>query len=318
MRRLLSIFLSCLICTALAAQKVTFMPQWTAQTQFAGYYVALEKGFYKDEGLDVTIRHIGNTSTDAIIDQLVSGKVDIAGQQLLPAIIARSDGARIVNVMQLTQVCGLCCVARKPLHQPEDLAGLTIGRWTTSYIELADVLEILKGINATWVSALSPVNLYMFEAVDAIMCTSYSELNALLLKKGNIPEENILHFSEHGFNSPEDGLYVTERYLKRNRETVEKFVRASKKGWDYAKEHQEEALAITKHHTCANHIITNDVMQRNMLEAYLKLLVNPQSGVMDYAPVSEETFNRLNSVLFSTGYIDNMLDYNEMIRCVGE
>lgn len=318
MRRLLSISLSCLICTALAAQKVTFMPQWTAQAQFAGYYVALEKGFYKDEGLDVTIKHIGNTSTDSIIDQLVSGKVDIAGQQLLPAIIARSDGARIVNVMQLTQVCGLCCVARKPIGKPDDLAGLTIGRWTTSYIELADVLEILKGINATWVSALSPVNLFMFEAVDAIMCTSYSELIALLLKKGNIPEENILYFSEHGFDSPEDGLYVTERYLKRNRETVEKFTRASKKGWSYAMEHQDEALAITKKYTAANHIITNDVMQRRMLEAYLKLLVNPESGKSDYAPVSEEVFNKLNNILFSAGYINDMLDHKEMIRCVGE
>ncbi|MBP9998275.1 MAG: ABC transporter substrate-binding protein [Bacteroidales bacterium] len=315
MRKVLTIFFLSLICTTLAAQKVTFMPQWTAQAQFAGFYVAKEKGFYEDEGLDVTIKHIGNTSTETVMDQLLSGKVDIAEQQLLPSMIERSEGAKLVNVWQLTQVCALCAVAKKPLSTPEDLEGMTIGRWTTAYIELADVLQIINGINAKWVSAFNPVTLFMYGAIDATLCTSYHELNSILLKKGNIPEENILRFSEFGFNSPEDGLYVTEKYYKRNKPAIEKFVRASRRGWDYARQNVKEALEITRKYTDEGHVITNDVMQEHMLKEYLKLIVNPDTGVADYAPVKEDVFINLNKLLYDIGYITRHLDYKEMIKC---
>lgn len=315
MKRLILIITAViLLCPDLDAQKVRFMPQWTAQAQFAGFYVAQEKGFYKEEGLDVVIEHIGSTSSKSIMDHLVEGDVDIAVQQLLPAIITRSDNRKIVNVMQLQQVSGLCCVSRAPISRPEDLMSLSIGRWATVYNEFADVLEILKGINANWITALSPVNLFLFKAVDAALCESYNELNQILMAEGDIPQSHILRFAEHGFDCPEDGLYVTERYYKKHRDTVEKFVRASKKGWEYSREHQEEALEISQKYIKSNHIITNNVIQKLMLEECLRLQINPVTKIADFAPVSEEVFNSLNEVLFNTGYITRMLDYSELIK----
>ena len=83
-------------------KKIVFMPQWTPQAQFAGYYVAFEKGFYKEAGIDVEIRHIPLNSTESVSGYLLSGDVQIVGQQLIQSIISRSDGNDIVNVMQMT------------------------------------------------------------------------------------------------------------------------------------------------------------------------------------------------------------------------
>lgn len=304
----------CLNVRAQEKTKITFVPQWTPQAQFAGFYVAKEKGFYEDEGLDVVIEHITQQSTENVSDRLLSGSAQIVVQQLLQSIIARSDGKPLVNVMQITQESGLWCVGRGPLKQAEDLDGLTVGRWKAGYSEFCDIMEVNKGINVKWVPFINGINLLVFGAVDAILCYSYSEYISLQLTTGRIPDSHVLKFSEHGYDCPEDGLYVTEDYYKQNKDKVEAFVRASKKGWQYARDNREEALEITQEYLDEGKISTNRVMQRMMLDGYLELQVNPETGVADYARVNEKVFNDINGALLQTGYITRTVDYNEFVK----
>lgn len=296
------------------AQKITFMPQWTPQSQFAGYYVARDKGFYTEEGLDVDIIHLGASSTESVLDVLKSGTAQIVGQQLLQAIVARADGTPIVNVLQLTQKSGLMCVSREPISKPEDLDGKRIGRWRQGYSEFCDIMEMSTGIYIDWIPFVQGINLYVFGAVDATLCYSFSEYIALQMAMGDIPAEQIIRFSDFGYNVPEDGLYTLDDYYDTNKDVVDKFIRASKRGWDYARTHRDEAVEITYRYIEKGNIVTNLATQKHMLDEYLDLQVNPATGVADYAPAKEEDFNEMVNALIDTGYIYGEVDYNEIYR----
>lgn len=309
---LLSVFLLC-AGLVLHAQKITFMPQWTAQAQFAGFYVALEKGFYADEGLDVTIKHIESNSSLTVLEHLAKGDADIAEEMLLNGVAARARGQKIINVMQLVQESALCCVTDFPVSSINDLRGKKVGRWLTAYGNIGEVMEQMNHFEINWVNAYNPINLFLYKALDATLCASYNELISISLTLGGIPEDHILRFSQQGLNIPEDGLYVTEKYYKKNKDNVDKFVNASKRGWDYAREHVDEALAITRKFIDENHIVTNSMKQRMMLEEMLRLSVNYVSGEADYAPVDRELFDASNKILFSLGAIDRIVEYDELI-----
>lgn len=296
------------------AQKVTFMPQWTPQTQFAGYYVARDKGFYAEEGLDVDIIHLGASSTESVLDVLKSGTAQIVGQQLLQAVVARADGTPIVNILQLTQKSGLMCVSREPISKPEDLDGKRIGKWRQGYSEFCDIMEMSKGIYIDWIPFVQGINLYVFGAVDATLCYSFSEYISLQMAMGDIPEGQIIRFSDFGYNVPEDGLYTLDEYYDTHKDVVDKFVRASKRGWDYARTHRDEAVEITYRYIDKGHIVTNLATQRRMLDEYLDLQVNPVTGVADYAAAREDDFNEMINALIDTGYIFGEVDYNEIYR----
>lgn len=296
------------------AQKLTFMPQWTPQAQFAGFYMAQEMGFYAQEGLDVEIRHIKANSTESILTQLVSGKVQIAGQQLLQSIIARSDGQKILNVMQITQKSGLWCVSHTPVSKPEDLQGMKIGRWKSGYSEFCDILETYNKLHINWVPFINGINLYVYGAVDATLCYSFSEYIALQLAIGDIPDNQVLKFSDFGYECPEDGLYVTEEYYAQNKDAVDKFVRASKKGWEYARTHKKQTLEVVMRICSENHIVTNRAMQERMLDNYISLQTNPSTGKIDFAPVTLPVYNDVTKALLETGYIVNKPEYKEVIR----
>lgn len=313
MKRILVPLLFLVSAACAYSQKVVFTPQWTAQAQFAGYYMALEKGFFAEEGLDVEIRHSGQNSTEKNDELLVKGETQIAGIQLIQAIINRADGKSLVNVLQLTQKSGLWCVSRNPISDPVQMNGMRIGRWKVGFSEFCDMVECYKGIKVNWIPFINGINLYVFGAVDATLCYSYSEFISLELAMGKIPEDHILKFSEFGYNCPEDGLFVTEEYYAANKETVDKFVRACKKGWDYARNHRQEAVDVTMRICKENHVATNRAMQSKMLDSYLDLQKG-EDGSSDYAPVTKPVFDDIVGALLNTGYITKTVNYNELIK----
>ena len=293
---------------------VVFTPQWIPQNQFAGFYVAKEKGFYEQEGLNVKFRHIGINSKKTSLQILQEGKADIAGMQLLQAIVARSMGAPVVNVCQITQMSGLWVVAHRPIREPKDLNHMRVARWQFGYAELFDVLCHDFNLDLETVPFIHNLSLFTYDAVDATLCYSYSEYLGLLLSMGRIPEEHVLRCHDHLPRTPEDGLYVTEEYYKANKDTIDAFVRASQKGWEYTAEHMDEACAITRKYIETGHVSSNPAMERMMLKEFLRLQVNPTSGMRDFAQVPEDVFNRLVDSMCRAALIQKPVSYHEMIR----
>ncbi|MDO4222127.1 MAG: ABC transporter substrate-binding protein [Akkermansia sp.] len=293
---------------------VVFAPQWIPQAQFAGYYVAKEKGFFEQEGLNVTFNHVGINSKETSLELLKEGKAHIAGLQLMQAIVARAQGEPIVNVCQVTQISGLWVVAHRPIRELKDLNHMRVARWQSGHSELFDVLSHEFNLDIEWVPISRSVNLFIYGAVDATLCYSFNEYLGLLLSMGRIPEENVLRCHDHGPRVPEDGLYVTEQYYKDNKATIDAFVRATKKGWDYAAAHPEEACALSHRYVEAGHVSSNPVMERMMLKECLRLQVNPDTGKRDYAQATEEVFNKLVDAMYRAAVIMKTVNYQEMIR----
>ena len=293
---------------------ITFMPQWTPQTQFAGYYVAIEKGFYEEEGVSVVLDHFGGSSTGTAIERIAQGKADIITSQLVSAMIARDQGLPLINVLQTSQLNGLMCAAHFPIDSPQALDSTRVGRWKVGFGEICDLFCYKNHLSLEWIPYIQGINLYVSGAVDALLCYSYSEFILLELATGGIPPENVVRFRDYGLNYPEDGLYVTEAYYRAHPETVDKFVRASRRGWEYAREHPEEALEISMRVVQMFNVATNRVLQQRMLKEILNLQVNPVTGRADFAPVSRAVFDELNASLHETGHLHSDLKYEDLIR----
>ena len=293
---------------------VVFMPQWTPQSQFAGYYLALEKGFYDDEGINVIIRHTTVSSVKSPSDELVEGEVQIAGLQLMQALEQRAQGKPLVNVLQTSQRCGLVCVGQGPIRRLEDMDSLRIGRWKVGHAEIAHIVEVEKQLDIDWVYFYTGTNLFVYKAIDACLCYTYNELLQLRFALGEIPEENILHFADYGFNYPEDGLYVTEDYYARHRDEIAKFVRASKRGWEYAHAHPDEALELSMKYVDRFKIQTNRYHQKMMLEEVLRNQLEPGDEMPAFRPVDRGIYGEMCEKLLQNGFLAEKVPYDQMIK----
>lgn len=314
-KRTVTIALAIVTAIALHAREtVRFMPAWTPQAQFAGFYVALDMGFYDEEDLDVVIEHMGINSSKPGIVRIAEGEIDMIGSHPIQALIARDTGTKVVNTLQVTQNTGIMVVSHKPIVNLQSLEGAKIGRWQSGFSEICELSCKANNLNVIWVPFLNGINLFLSGAVDATVAMSYNEYNLLVEATGGIPEENCIHFSDYGYDIPEDGVYVTEEYYNTHRETVEKFNRATCRGWDYCIEHPDKALDIVMKWTEKTGIRTNRYHQSLMLKSMNGLIVNPRTGKADYSPIPEDKFNRLIQALIDMQYISSPTSYKEFIK----
>jgi len=293
--------------------KVTFSPNWNAQSQYAGYYVAKEKGFFRAEGLDVDIVHLPVTSSADLTDELADGKVDIINIHLVTAMVQRASGRRLVNVLQTSQNSSLMFVSHAPVKSVFNDHRSRIAVWKNcSEVASMVINDMMKG--CTVVPILQSISVFYSGAVDAVTATSYNEYYKILQAEGIVPEENVFRCSGSVYNYPEDGLYVTESYYKKHKKDVAAFCRAVKKGWDYTREHPDEALEMVRIYTGRDNIKTNGYHQRKMLEEVLRLQVNPATGDADYAPVPEELFDEIVLKMYNQKLIPCQITYRDFIR----
>lgn len=288
-----------------AAQQITFSPQWTPQSQFAGYYAALENGYYADAGLDVSIVH--PTTSYSSISMLKDGTSDIITCELIQAMMTIDDDVRFVNLLQTTQHSTLVLVARAGnVTHLSDLAGCRIGTWKVGFNEIPHMIDEEQHLDIEWVKFLNSLNLYIAGAVDATLAKSYNEL--ILFSMSGITPGSVLHFSEHGYDFPEDGLYVSEDYYRNNPENCQKFAEASRKGWDWVRNNREKALDIVMKYVREANVPTNRYNQKWMLDAILEAQEDIKGGQPSYT-LDEDSFNQLNEALKKYGYISKSVEY---------
>ena len=291
------------------AQQITFTPQWTPQSQFAGYYAALENGYYAEAGLDVTIKH--PTASYSSMSMLQDGTATIVTAELIRAMMATDGEVRLVNLMQTTQHSTLVLISRiEEVHELADLAGRRVGTWRAGFSEIPHMIDDEQQLGIEWVQFTNPLNLYISGAIDAALAKSYNE--QVLFSMSGITPASVLRFADMGYDFPEDGLYVTEAYYKKHPEQCRLFAEASRKGWEWVRSHREEALAMVMKHVKAENIPTNIYVQKWMLEAVLE----EQEDVKGQAPsysLSADDFDRLNALLLEHGYIRKPIVYNRFV-----
>ena len=291
-------------------QRITITPKWTAQAQFTGYYVADKMGFYKEEGLDVRIIH--PAISESSFSVLQNGKSQVAVMNLSFALTARASGAKIINIMQTSQENSLMLVSRHPLNDITSLKQKDIAVWNHLSQNLLDRISARYQLNCKWIRFNSGVNLFLAGAVDICLVGSYNEY-LQLAEYGLRPDDTyLLHFSDYGYDLPEDGLYVTDEFYQAHPDIIPKLVRASIRGWEWANEHKEKALDIVMDIVHENNIGTNRYHQRKMMEEILRLQVDKSCNKRTYL-LSPEDFESTSDILLN-GLERENIHYTDFVK----
>ena len=181
------------------AQQITFTPQWMPQSQFAGYYAALENGYYAEAGLDVIFKH--PSASYSSMSMLKDGTSNIITAELIRAMIATDKEVRLVNLLQTTQHSTLVLISRiKDVRQMADLAGRRVGTWRAGFSEIPHMVDDEQQLSIEWVQFTNPLNLYISGAIDAALAKSYNE--QVLFSMAGITPECVLRFADMGYDFP--------------------------------------------------------------------------------------------------------------------
>ena len=256
-----------------------FTPQWTAQAQFAGYYVAEAKGFYREAGVKVKIEH--PTTTQPAMSRLRSNACQATTLQLCQALEIINDGIPLVNILQTSMNNAMVIVSARG-KDPLTQKGAKVGIWSVGFGQLAMCMSYMDHLNYEWVRFAQNINLFLSGALDATLAMSYNEYNQLVQAGIEMTDKNVYRFCDHGYNVQEDGVYMSRDYYEKHREQAKKFAKASRKGWEWAAQHPEETLDIVMQYVDKEHIATNRVMQRLMLKEILRLQVDRESKQREF------------------------------------
>ena len=306
---LLTLFCSLLAGAQPIGSKIVFTPQATAQAQFAGYYVALEQGFYAEEGLEVVIVH--PYVTQSAVESIWEG-VCIATTLPLPMAMKTIDnGLPLVNILQTSMNSGLMVVSRSG-EDPWALKKARVAAFRAGFGLMAQAYAALHQIDFEPVMTASMVNLFTAGAVDATLAMSFDEYYKLLQTGLVSPDRGIYRFEEGEYNIQEDGVYVTRAFYEAHREACEGFARASRRGWEWVSEHREEALDLVMRYVKEHRIATNRTLQGLMLDEVLRLQQDRDSGVREFR-LRRDMVEKANDTMFRAGVLIGPVTYEELM-----
>ena len=238
---------------ALAGDKVTLQLKWVTQAQFAGYFVAKDRGFYKDEGLDVTIKPGG---PDVAPPQVIAGGgADVIIDWMPSALASREKGLKLVNIAQPFKRSGMMLTCRKDsgVKTPSDLPGRTLGVWFYGneypFLSWMSQLGVPTDGSAQGVTVLKQgfnVDPILQKQADCVSTMTYNEYWQIIDAGLGADELVTFKYEDQGVATLEDGLYVLEDNLNDPAfvEKMARFVRASMKGWAWARENSDTAADI--------------------------------------------------------------------------
>jgi len=311
---MLSIWLwGCLLATGAARGdapvSVDFLPQWSPQSQFAGYYVADAKGFYERRGLTVNVLRGGPDRPAGV--QLSNRRVTFTTLFLTEGIALRDQGVPLVNIGQIVQRSALMLVALKKsgIRSPDDLDGRRVSVWDDFRLQpLAFFRQ--NHLSVSLVPQGYTPNLFLMGGVDAASAMWYNEYHVILNSGIDADELSTFLLADYGFNFPEDGIYCLEETLHRDPEAVRAFVQGSIEGWRYTFDHPEEAMAIVMACVDAANLPTNRVHQRWML-ARMGDIICPGGNCAEMGRLNEANYLFVARQLRDNGIIQAIPDYQE-------
>ncbi len=290
--------------------------QWSPQSQFAGYYVALEKGFYRARGVDLTLVD-GGPDVDGVA-MLRTGEADFATLFLTGALQAVDEGVPLRLVRQIVNESMVLLVGRKDagIREVGDLHGRRVSLWTRQDIRAPfQVFFAMNGLQVEVVPQYHSVNLFLRGGVDACAAMRYNELYRLYLAGLDFEDLTVFPIHEGANQVPEDGIYAREDFVREHPDVARAVAEASLEGWRYAAEHPEEALDIVMRRVRKAHIPVSRVQMRWMLESLLPSIRHPDPGGVEAPPggLSEADYLHTVDLLFQAGVLRETLPWDRFV-----
>ena len=290
-----------------AADKVTIQLKWVTQAQFAGYYVAQEKGYYKAEGLDVTIKPGGpDISTPQVI---AGGGADVIVDWMPSALASREKGVALVNIAQIFNRSGMMLTCRKDsgIRSPSDFRGKTLGVWFYGneypFLSWMSQLGILTTGGSNGVTVLKQgfnVDPIFQKQAHCVSTMTYNEYWQVV-DGGLSPSELVVYkYEDQGVATLEDGLYVLEKNLSNSAfvNKMARFLRASIKGWEFAANNPDTAADIVLENDDTG--AQTEKHQRRMMREINKLIVGFYSKGQGVGYLKPSDYERTVNVLLAS------------------
>ena len=275
--------------SAQAADKVTLQLKWVTQAQFAGYYVAADKGFYGEEGLEVEIKAGGPDIAPPQV--LAGGGADVILDWMPSALATREKGLPLVNIAQPFKRSGMMLTCRKDtgIKTPEDFRGKTIGVWFFGneypFLSWMSQVGIPTDGSAEGVTVLKQgfnVDPILQGQAACISTMTYNEYWQVIDAGLSADDLVVFKYEDQGVATLEDGIYVLESALEDEafRDRMVRFVRASMKGWKWAEANPDDAAEIVLENDATG--AQTEKHQKRMMGEIAKLTAG-SSGALDPA-----------------------------------
>ncbi len=290
-------------------KKATLMPLWSPQAQFAGYYVALEKGMYARHGIDLKILKAGPGHSPA--QSLKDGTADFALLWLTTALRQRSEGTDVINLAQMVQRSSMMLIARKSsgIRTVADMNGKKVGLWADDLSLPPRVMFSKQGIKVHEIPQSNTVNLFLRGGIDVISAMWYNEYHTILISGVDKEDLNVISLHEQGLHFPEDGIYALETTLRKDPALAKAFVAASLEGWRYAFDHPDEALDIIIKQIRKEQLPANRSHQKWMLERMRDLMM-PGSAQGITGLLKQQDYDSVGRIMRHNGLIKAYPDYS--------
>jgi len=284
---------------AFAADDVTLQLKWVTQAQFAGYFVAQDQGFYEAENLNVTINPGG---PDVSPPQVIAGGgADVVIDWMPSALASREKGLALVNIAQPFKSSGMMLTCRKDsgITSPADLSDKTLGVWFYGneypFLSWMSKLGLATDGSAGGVSVLRQgfnVDPILQKQAECVSTMTYNEYWQIIDAGLDADELVNFKYEEQGVATLEDGLYVLEKNLADAAfvDKMARFVRASMKGWEWARANSDAAADIVLENDQTG--AQTEEHQRRMMAEVNKLTTNGgKLSTSDYQRTVETLMN---------------------------
>jgi len=274
---------------------VTLRLQWLLQTQFAGYYVAREKGYYREAGLDVRIEEGAYGKNNLAT---VSEGIEEFGTKWIFDLMPQAG--RVVILANIMKDNGLLFVSKKEseIRSVRDFVGRRVSVWFTgNEYQLYAMLDSagLRRESVSIVAQHFDLNQFVRGEVDVAAAMSYNELLQLEKLGYGVHTLSVINPASSGAAFPGDSIFTSRAFFEKNPEICKKFVDASIRGWEYAIRYPEEATQI---------ILKQDIKGRLSRDEQLAQLVNVIKLIRaDRWPIGTiDTLSLSNTVYYARRY----------------
>lgn len=279
------------VCTAAGTEKagraepaplfsVRLALQWSPQSQFAGYYMARDQGFYRDAGLDVILLHAG--PGPSVLEYMEKGQADFGTFFLADAIAYARTSIPLAHIGQFVQQSSLMLVAWKEdgIENPSDLNGLRISYWPGTFSIAFQAFFQQHNIQPEVLPQHHSVNLFLRKGVAACAAMEYNEYHRIY--QAGVDHERLTTFRmrDYGLGFPEDGLYTSVQMAELHPEICRALREATLAGWDYARQHPAEAIEAVLRESRLGGVPANRSHSRWMLNGILSAIFPPDGAVV--------------------------------------
>ena len=316
--KLILLFLACMTVQSVYAAQRDFntfrlILQWTPQAQFAGYFIAREKGLYRQYGIDLEI--IAGGPDKVVSDYLDSGQADFGTMFLATAMERRDAGMPLVNIGQIIHHSSLMLIARagKGIETIADLDQQKVSLWPNEFQIQPRILFQQAGIEVEIVPLAGSMELFLRGAVAASSAMWYNEYHTILSSGLREQELQTFFFKDTSYDFPEDGIYCLEETLQHNPDAAKAVLKGTLAGWKYAFAHEQEALDIVARHMTEASLPVNKAHQRWMFRRMRDIILR-NGQIAENGVLRRETFTPTLQQLLESGAIRTPVDYSIFYR----